>query len=132
MAVNYCILKVSSERERKCWIDALNEQIAFANELAEAEKATMMRTSEKEVAEQLFEKEDEDEEDIGLPKKTLSFLEDWKKGMEGRLTNLEKKISQTHTHTLPVLDNEYHIHLSYLQLFLIIVAAMIIGKVLFK
>jgi len=28
---NYCILRVSSEQERKCWMDAIEEQINYAN-----------------------------------------------------------------------------------------------------
>lgn len=148
---NYCILRVLSEQERKAWIDAINDQIHYANvhdiaaatpdaipddqkQLSEDDKDDQVVTDEEpltkqEVAEDLFEKND-----VGISQKaienineqTLKTVDEWRSEVSARLSKMEKKIMTT----LEQKSEANQLTVSWWMLIILLLVGIVIGRFL--
>jgi len=150
---NYCILRVLSEQERKAWIDAINDQIHYANvhdiaaatpdinvndvdqkQLSEDEKDDPVVTDEEplakqEVAEDLFQKDDvasaiSQKAIENINEQTLKTVDEWRSEVSGRLSKMEKKIMQT----LEQKSEANQLTVSWWMLIVLLLVGIVIGR----
>jgi len=173
---NYCILRVSSEQDRRSWMTNIEHQIEYSNakehtllqradsfdlspsddEVHEEEKGFPVSENKEsppletlEAAEEMFYEKVPDSDDHGddlqrnllnelavqqkntiktMEKKTMKSMEEWKKELEGRLINMEKKLTISIGKSITQTQSG-KLNLSYWQLTAIILLCIVIGKI---
>eukprot|EP01117_Protostelium_nocturnum_P006323 TRINITY_DN2282_c0_g1_i2.p1 TRINITY_DN2282_c0_g1~~TRINITY_DN2282_c0_g1_i2.p1 ORF type:complete len:716 (-),score=260.67 TRINITY_DN2282_c0_g1_i2:118-2265(-) len=149
---NYCILRVTSESERKAWMDAIEAQVEYANtydptpgrgllieDVEEDEDSNEQQR--RETAEDLVVKNEEFQrilmEGISnqqktnsqeMQSKTMQTMEEWKKEVDSKLVNMEKRIMSSITNKSGKEDSK--LRLNYFQLVGIIVICFLIARFL--
>jgi hypothetical protein len=147
---NYCILRVLSEQERKAWIDAINEQIHYANlhdiaaaapdvqdeHKSEDEKDDTVTDEEplskQEVAEELFHAKSLSESQTTISQKAieniteqaLQKVEECRTELNGRMSKMEKKIIQAITEKA----DKNELSVSWWMLVLLLIVGIVIGR----
>jgi len=173
---NYCIVRVSSEQERKSWMDAINAQIDYANTLQETRASArvehpvndsydmevlsedeeekekpestvippMHEPSTVELADDLFQRNNEvfqknlldglsdsqNRTSKSIQKKTLKSMEEWKKEVDVRLVNMERRLTNTIKQNSAVshTTKSRKLEFSYVQFFILLVVALTLGR----
>eukprot|EP00027_Filamoeba_sp_ATCC50430_P009187 CAMPEP_0168561338 /NCGR_PEP_ID=MMETSP0413-20121227/11542_1 /TAXON_ID=136452 /ORGANISM="Filamoeba nolandi, Strain NC-AS-23-1" /LENGTH=767 /DNA_ID=CAMNT_0008592703 /DNA_START=91 /DNA_END=2394 /DNA_ORIENTATION=- len=154
---DYCILRVSSEHERNAWMEAISSQIEYANTFlskhpesnfddmlidTEYDDGTRKYQTERDFADDLYHRNEElsknlisgladQNKDISdvLQKKTTKKLELWKKDVDLKLAQMEKKVITT-IYEAQKNQPQGTLHLSYFQLFVVLVLCFVLGKFL--
>jgi len=139
------ILRVTSEQERKNWMDAIKAQIAYANtyrtEEDPADQGSPPTSEEEEDMDKQRGKDelqknlmdglrDQQQSTVkSLQRDTLKMMGDWKQDVEGRISSMERKLLQALS-TSSLSSESFQI--SYLQFIAIVVFCIFISKYLWQ